>query len=62
MFHLQGSHLTIYARNDDDVDPDEIMRQVTKSTSNFTFVAPKTDYSDQKSVVCFLKQFKFNQV
>jgi len=33
--------MTIYGRNDDDVTPEEIMRQVTKSTSNFTYVAPK---------------------
>ena len=52
---VQGSHVTLYARNEDDVAPDEIMRQVKKSTSNFTFVAPKEDQSAQaQAVVCFL--------
>nr|CAB3236282.1 drebrin-like protein [Phallusia mammillata] len=38
---FKGSHIVIYARNDDDVTPEEIMHQVQKSTSNFTYVAPK---------------------
>ena len=43
--------MTLYARSEDDVDPEEIMRQVKKSTSNFTFVAPKEDYSSPQAVV-----------
>uniref|UniRef100_H2YL55 Coactosin-like protein n=1 Tax=Ciona savignyi TaxID=51511 RepID=H2YL55_CIOSA len=42
---FQGSHMTIYCRNDDEITPEEIMKQVTKATSNFSFVAPKEDIS-----------------
>ena len=50
-FHLQGSHITLYARNEDDVSPDEIMRQVKKTTSNFTFVAPKEGQTSEPQAV-----------
>uniref|UniRef100_F7BJ39 Uncharacterized protein n=1 Tax=Ciona intestinalis TaxID=7719 RepID=F7BJ39_CIOIN len=40
---FKGSHMTLYCRNDDEGSADEIMKQVTKTTSNFTFVAPKED-------------------
>jgi len=45
--------MTLYARNEDDVSPDEIMRQVKKSTSNFSFVAPKEQASQPQAVVRF---------
>lgn len=46
--------MVIYARNDDDVTPEEIMRQVTKSTSNFTYVAPKETEDIPTAVVRFI--------
>ena len=45
--------MTLYARNEDDVAPEEIMRQVKKSTSNFTYVAPREDFAQQQTVVGF---------
>ena len=41
--------MTLYARNDDDVEPEEIMRQVTKATANFTYIAPNNDYNGDTS-------------
>jgi len=43
---FKGSNLTIYARCDDDADPEEIMRQVTKATANFTYVTPKDEEAE----------------
>ena len=39
-FRLQAHHMSICVRNEEDVTEDEIMKQVTKTTANFTFVQP----------------------
>ncbi|XP_076804643.1 drebrin-like protein B isoform X1 [Clavelina lepadiformis] len=58
---FKGSHMTLYARNDDDITPEEIMRQVRKSTSNFSFVAPKEDHSASTPVGSVYKRTNAEQ-
>jgi len=37
---FKAHHMSICVRNEEDVTEDEIMKQVTKTTANFTFVQP----------------------
>lgn len=46
---FKAHHMTLFARNDDDVTADEIMRQVTKTTSNFTFIQPTNQDVDTQA-------------
>ena len=35
---FQGAHMTIMARNEDDLDPDDVLKKVAKSSgSNYSF-------------------------
>jgi len=55
---FKNHHIAIVARNEDEVQAGEIMKQVLKTTSNFTFIAPSNNSDPQKNVSSVYKPIK----
>jgi len=55
---FKNHHIAIVARNEDEVQADEIMKTVLKTTSNFTYVAPSSNSDPHQSVSSVYKPIK----
>jgi len=55
---FKNHHIAIVARNEDEVQADEIMKSVLKTTSSFTYVAPSNKSDPHQSVSSVYKPIK----